>query len=177
MKERMVGASAEQDRVQAAKRRLHFSHGACPLDVTEAAWQTALAAAVLDASVGIRHARISGDTAYGIHVAAIPHQVGCHVHRNPNRDQVNDGNEVYVVVSGHGVLHFGKAGQDAGVVRVADGAWERLPVQTGDSFIIPVGFAHQLRRHGPDALTVLFACPDAHLNDAQDRTMLPDAPD
>ncbi|GEM_PF-1047474 len=173
----MVGASAEQDRLRAARRRLHFRHGASPLNVSEAEWQTALAAAMFDAAVGICHAKISGDTSYSIHVAAIPNQVGCHLHRNPNRDQVNDGNEVYVVVSGHGVLHFGKAGQDAGAVRVADGEWERLPVQTGDSFIIPAGFAHQLRRHGPGALTVLFACPDAHLKDDRDRTMLPDAPD
>jgi len=173
----MPGASAEQDRVRAAQRRLHFQHGANPLNVSTATWQAALASAVLDASVGIRHARISGDPAYGIHVAAIPHQVGCHLHQNLNGDQVNGGNEVYMVVSGQGVLHFGKAGQDAGVVRVAAGAWDRLPVQAGDSFIIPVGFAHQLRRHGSDALTVLFACPDAHLQDDQDRTMLPDAPD
>jgi oxalate decarboxylase/phosphoglucose isomerase-like protein (cupin superfamily) len=114
--------------------------------------------------VGIRHAKIQGCAAYSTHVAQIPSQVGCHYH--------SQGDEDYAVVQGQGILFFGKVeGQ-----QVMPEAWRSIAVTTGDSFVIPEGFAHQLRRTGDEDLIILFGCPDSHLDDTADRFMLPDAP-
>lgn len=54
-------------------------------------------------------------------------------------------------------------------------AWQQpLQVKAGDSFVIPEGFAHQLVRSGEAPLTIIFACPDSHLN--ENRFLLPDSP-
>jgi oxalate decarboxylase/phosphoglucose isomerase-like protein (cupin superfamily) len=91
-------------------------------------------------------------------------QVGCHYH--------SKGDEGYAVVQGRGILFFGKVENG----EVPAESWRTIEVQSGDSVVIPEGYAHQLRRVGNGDLTILFACPDAHLNDNQDRYMLPDAP-
>lgn len=76
------------------------------------------------------------------------------------------------MVEGQGILFLGKV-EDG---RVLTGSWRSMPVRTGDSFVIPEGYAHQLRKTGEGDLTILFGCPDSHLNDDMDRTLLPDAP-
>lgn len=141
------------------------------LGVSAAQWQSALSQAEPDPSVGIRHAVVAGDAQRRVHVAAIPVQVGCHFHAH--------GDEDYAVVQGSGVLHWGRVdpellgqGDEGKAVQ-----WQKPePVQAGDSFVVPEGFAHQLRRRGDGDLTILFACPDSHLDDTVDRTMLADAP-
>ncbi|HEY9816315.1 MAG TPA: cupin domain-containing protein [Candidatus Obscuribacterales bacterium] len=146
--------------------RLEFNEPAHCLKVQEHLWREALAKAVPDPVVGIRHEAIAGDADYRIHVAAIPHQVGCHFHAQ--------GSEVYEVVEGAGRLHFGQVVSAGGAFEVN---WETpVDVATGDRFVIPEGYAHQLRKQGEGELTILFACPDSHLDDAVDRTILPDAP-
>ncbi|MCB0358369.1 MAG: cupin domain-containing protein, partial [Bdellovibrionales bacterium] len=105
---------------------------------------------------------------YRIHVASIERQVGCHVHRR--------GDEDYAIVSGAGVLHFAAVDGNSLAPTVPAAAWNQLEVCAGDSFVIPEGVAHQLRRTGDAPLTILFGCPDSHLDDSIDRTMLPDAP-
>lgn len=130
-------------------------------------WQSALANAAPDPAVGIRHAAISGDTICRLHVAAIPRQVGCHFHKI--------GDEIYEVVQGQGILHFGKVTPNGSSYTVA---WQTpLNVSTGDCFVIPEGYAHQLQKCGSTDLTILFACPDAHLDDEGDRYLLLDSPD
>ena len=145
---------------------IEVNHDGLSLGIAESAWREALAKAVPDPIVGIRHAPIKGDTSYRFHVAAIPTQVGCHFHAH--------GNEDYAVVSGSGTLYWGKP------VRGSDGysvQWGKpVDVTTGDSFVIPEGYAHQLRKRGAGDLVILFACPDSHLDDTKDRTMLPSAP-
>jgi len=138
------------------------------LGVREPDWRGALATAKADSAVGIRHAEISGDSNYRVHVAAIPDQVGCHVHRI--------GDEDYAVVEGEGDLHFGRTTQGPRGLVVEDKNWREVEVTAGDSFVIPEGYAHQLRKKGSGDLTILCGCPDSHLNDDEDRTMLPDAP-
>jgi mannose-6-phosphate isomerase-like protein (cupin superfamily) len=142
-------------------------HSDCQsLGVSELAWRSRLREAQTDSSVGILHAALSGDSDYRLHVASIPSQVGCHFHAI--------GNEDYAVVSGSGTLHWGKVSKTEEVYAVN---WENpVAVKTGDSFIIPEGYAHQLRSRGTENLVIIFGCPDSHLNDAQDRTLLPDAP-
>lgn len=133
------------------------------LGVSAAQWQASLASAEADPAVGIRHAQVAGDEQRRVHVAAVPQQVGCHFHAH--------GDEDYAVVQGMGTLHWGEARDDKQV------QWEKpVEVNTGDSFTIPEGFAHQLRRRGDTDLVILFACPDSHLDDSVDRTMLADAP-
>lgn len=134
------------------------------LGVSESDWRDNLRRADPDEAVGIRHEEISGDAAYRLHVAAIPEQVGCHYH--------SKGDEDYSVVEGEGILFFGKVTDG----RVLLENWKSIIVSTGDSFVIPEGYAHQLRKIGTGDLTILFGCPDSHLNDEQDRYMLPDAP-
>ncbi len=129
--------------------------------VSQSDWEAALQLAEPDPVVHIRHAVISGDESYRIHVAAIPERVGCHYHAH--------GDEVYEVVAGAGTLYWGKV--IAGTTNVN---WETpIDVVAGQSFIIPEGYAHQLAKRGDDDLVILFGCPDTHLNDMQDRTVLP----
>jgi mannose-6-phosphate isomerase-like protein (cupin superfamily) len=152
--------------IEKAKQKLHLKSEGGSLGIDQTVWQAALDKAVPDPVVHIRHAPVGGTSEYRIHVAAIPLQVGCHFHAR--------GNEDYAVVSGEGTLYWGKAVQDSKVYRVD---WE-TPVDVGkdDSFVIPEGYAHQLRKRGVGDLVILFGCPDSHLNDDEDRTLLADAP-
>lgn len=145
---------------------LKFNAPYLNLGIEHPAWSSALSRAEADSSVGIRHAVLEGNPEFRIHVAAIPKKVTGHFHRN--------GKEIYQVVNGSGTLHYGPVhfDQDTPVVE-----WQApLPVKSGDRFVIPEGFAHQLCRTGEDELIILFACPDSHLDDSEDRTRLPDAP-
>ncbi len=120
------------------------------LDIQARQWKEALQKATPDEVVRIRHAALDGDALYRKHVAAIPDRVGCHFH--------SQGNEDYAVVSGEGKLYWSKVEKIADEFHVH---WEEpLHVQEGDSFIIPEGYAHQLKNTGQDELVILFACPD-----------------
>ncbi len=138
------------------------------LDITEDSWKEALKTAILDPIVGISHVPIDGGSPeYRTHVASISKQVGCHFHQ--------EGDEYYAVVAGAATLHWGK------VVENSEGGldvtWEEpVDVSEGDSFVIPEGYAHQLQNRGGKDLIIVFGCPDTHLEDTQDRTLLPDAP-
>ncbi|MFH1158806.1 MAG: hypothetical protein V1721_08040, partial [Pseudomonadota bacterium] len=134
--------------------------------IPEGSWKKALETAIPDPVVHIRHAAIEGTARYRTHVAAIPTEVGCHFHKS--------GDEDYAVVSGNGTLHWGKAVEDSKGWRVE---WEKpVDVSKGDSFVIPEGYAHQLRKSGKEDLVIVFGGPDTHLDDTADRTLLPDAP-
>ena len=163
----MQSQSSQHDHA-ALSGLLQLRHDNSSLGIADSVWRLALEQATPDPAVGIRHANIQGEANYRIHVAAIPQQVGCHVHRK--------GNEDYSVVEGEGILHFGLVSEDASRLLVRSCDWQQISVTQGDSFIIPEGYAHQLRRTGKGDLTILFGCPDSHLDNSQDRTMLPDAP-
>ena len=145
---------------------LKLRRGDIPLGTPEVVWSPILSSASSDSVVGIRHAEISGDSSRRVHVAAIPERVGCHFHRK--------GREDYSVVRGQGVMHFGMVDESAGQPVVNQ--WHALPVSVGDTFTIPEGYAHQLVKTGNEDLVILFACPDSHLNDSEDRTMMADSP-
>ena len=136
------------------------------LNVSEEEWKRALAAAEPDPVVGIRHAAVSGNMHYRIHVAAIPNKVSCHFHKI--------GDEDYSIIEGSGILYWGKVIIDEREITVN---WEEpVNVNCGDSFVIPEGYAHQLCKLGDSDLTILFGCPDTHIDDSADRFILPDAP-
>lgn len=143
---------------------LRWRHDQSSLGLNQSDWREPLHHTTADEKVGIRHAAIRGDAAYRTHVAQIPKQVGCHYH--------SQGDEDYAVVQGRGILFFGKV--EGGEVKPQE--WRSLAVETGDTFVIPEGFAHQLRKTGEEDLIILFGCPDSHLDDLADRFMLPDAP-
>ncbi len=145
---------------------LRLNESALRLNNSHFDWQTALENAKPDSAVGIRHAALSGNVACRIHVAAIPRHVGCHFHKI--------GDETYEIVQGMGTLHFGKVTSTNGAHSVN---WEApFNVSTGDRFVIPEGYAHQLQKCGNEALSILFACPDSHLDDEGDRHHLADSP-
>lgn len=144
------------------KLKLKSDHNS--LGVAYAAWKAALEKSHLDSVVGIRHAVIDGNEGHRNHVAGILDRVGCHFHAH--------GNEDYAIVAGHGTLYWGKAEKtkDGYAVPNPEAA---ISVKEGDSFTIPEGYAHQLKNEGDTELVIVFSCPDAHLDDKVDRTMLP----
>lgn len=135
------------------------------LGISQESWLTALKEAKPDPIVQIRHGSLNGSADYRLHVAAIPKRVGCHFHKH--------GNEDYAVVQGNGRLYWGKVTKESNV------EWEKpVDVRTGDSFIIPEGYAHQLASTNKGTeLVIIFGCPDSHLDDDADRTILADAPE
>ena len=138
-----------------------------PVGVAAAEWQAAVARAVPDPAVGIRLARLGERDGQALLVAAIPRQVGCHVHHH--------GVERYEVVRGAGLLLVGPVSKEAGKWQVRAADWRSVQVGEGDAFDIPGGVAHQLRNAGTEAdLVILVQCPDSHLT--SDRTLLPDGP-
>lgn len=151
------------------KNRIRLNSDGQSLGIAKAAWDEALKTATPDPVVKIRHAQIGGNEQYRTHVAAIPEHVGCHVHM--------DGDEDYAVVAGKGTLHWGAVAKNPnGNGYIVN--WETpIDVETGDSFVIPEGYAHQLARRGSDDLVIVFGCPDSHMANDADRFMLPSAPE
>jgi mannose-6-phosphate isomerase-like protein (cupin superfamily) len=125
----------------------------------------ALERAVPDPKTGISHEVIKGDSSLRFHAALIPQQVNAHYHLV--------GPEDYSVLSGSGVMLFGKVESD-GAAGVLVKKWLELPVSAGDSFTIPAGYAHQLCRVGEESLAIVFSCPDSHLGD--DRYFIDNSP-
>lgn len=136
------------------------------LGLSDEEWNSALEHAAPDREVGIRHAAIKGDSSDRFHVASIPVRVGCHFHKV--------GDEDYAVVQGSGTMVFGRVLDPSGTPHVKE--WHKLEVRPGDKFTIPAGFAHQLCADAGTQLVIVFRCPDSHLNDSADRTILPDSP-
>jgi mannose-6-phosphate isomerase-like protein (cupin superfamily) len=136
------------------------------LGLPDEEWSSALEHAAPDPVVGIRHAAIKGDISDRFHVASIPVRVGCHFHKV--------GDEDYAVVQGNGTMLFGQVLDPSGTPHVKE--WQKLEVRPGDKFTIPAGFAHQLCADAGKQLVIVFRCPDSHLNDSADRTILPDSP-
>lgn len=121
--------------------------------VTPQVWRAALGNVEPDPIAGIRHSSITGNEAWRLHVAEIPEKVTCHYH--------TCGDEIYEVVEGSGILHYGPVQKTAENVTVS---WQKpLEVSAGATFSIPEWFAHQLVRTGSGPLTIIFACPDTHL--------------
>lgn len=133
------------------------------LGVKENVWRLALSEATPDPIANIKHAKLNGTAEWRIHVAEIPEKVACHVHFF--------GNEVYEVLEGEGILHYGSVEQKK--LHFVVNWNEPLNVRAGDTFNIPEGYAHQLFKLGNCPLRILFACPDRHLED--DRHLLEDS--
>ncbi len=142
--------------------RIKLQPSGSGFNLPESEWQAALNKAQADQIAGIRHAELSGDPTWRLHVAEISSKVNCHVHLH--------GHEKYEIVSGTGVLFSGPVektdDEDGFVVLSAD----LLSVKAGDSFVVPESFAHQLTKTGSQPLIIIFACPDTHL--ANDRHLL-----
>ncbi|HAE38618.1 MAG TPA: YaiI/YqxD family protein, partial [Candidatus Riflebacteria bacterium] len=131
-------------------------------DIAQTVWQTALEKAIPDQIAQIRHVCLAGDESWRLHVAEISDRVTCHVHE--------DGYEVYEIVSGSGTLYSGPSAKSSTGARLL--SRHSLQVTSGDVFIVPEGYAHQLVKRGDAPLVIIFACPDSHL--AEDRIVLAD---
>ncbi len=69
------------------------------LEISESEWRQALSKSQFDKVSGIKHAKLHGTPEWRYHVAEIATRVNCHYHRH--------GEEIYEVVEGAGMLHFG----------------------------------------------------------------------
>jgi len=75
----------------------------------------------------------------------------------------NDGSEIYVILSGQGMMHTWAA---TGYSRSSH------LVKRGDTFKLAPGTVHQLENNGIGKLILLFACHPSHLTD--DRIVVED---
>ncbi len=141
---------------------LQFNDATSRMDIPAERWQTALEGAKEDPAVKIKIARVDGNSDWINHVASIGNKIGCHFH--------SEGDELYQVVLGAGTLYWGRVEEVDGefIVHKED----PVHVETGDSFNIPEGYAHQLAKTGTEPLVITFGCPESHVS--TDRTMLPD---
>ncbi len=76
------------------------------------------------------------------------------------------GDEPYRIVTGEeGIMHIGTVeGQSV--------VWtEPIPKEAGDEIIVKGGEVHSFENTGKTAVDFTFACPDAHLDNTEDRQM------
>ncbi len=118
-----------------------------------------IASAKLDPEVGIRLGHLTGGEAFSLFGAEIaPHQaLSAHYHKN--------GEEIYQIVEGAGVMNIGELGESGTVV------WETpFGIGKGDCFSIAAGKVHQLCNNTDDRLIAVFGCSQSHLS--TDRTLV-----
>jgi mannose-6-phosphate isomerase-like protein (cupin superfamily) len=139
------------------------------LEIDPTKWRTNLRYADHDPDAGIAHACFGQSHVAGhkLHVARIEVRVNNHFHRV--------GPEHYAVVEGSGIMFFGKVVESFGKAPTVEKPYS-MYVEKGDTFTIPEGYAHQLCSLGGQPITLIFSCPDSHLDNNQDRIMLPDSP-
>ena len=117
----------------------------------------------LDSKANIKHCELKGEKQLRYHLAEIPIRVGCHVHFEDN--------EQYWIISGIGELFLSTVGRKT----LESGNISSFKVSQDNSFIIEPGIAHQLvNRSEEESLIIVFACPDSHLNDNEDRFFIKD---
>jgi mannose-6-phosphate isomerase-like protein (cupin superfamily) len=118
-------------------------------------WFSILESSPYDDIVGIRIAKLTGDTRFSTYLTVIDpgKSVSPHYHKN--------GDEHYHIISGRGEITLTDlVGMKTTTVAV-DG-------QT--SFTVPENTLHQLKNSGEDPLILMFNCPESHLN--EDRFVL-----
>lgn len=111
----------------------------------------------MDEAAGIRIATVLDDpvNAYYITDIAPGRSVNPHFHR--------DGEEVYIILCGSGVIHTWDA-EDPSCI-------ESQTIEGGSIFKIPPGMVHRLENNGEHPLILLFACAPDHLG--CDRIVVP----
>ncbi len=106
-------------------------------------WQIALKAAIPDLLAGISHAALCGTEEFRLHVTRLEPGTRVKAHRHM------EGEELYIIVSGEGLLYTGTVDESAQTEQV-----------------------HQLHNTGSGPLVLIFGCPDSHLG--ADRSIVPD---
>lgn len=119
-------------------------------------WEQAIEIAIMDPSVGISSARLSGDDNFAMYVTRIApnKKVGAHVHA--------EGLEIYQILSGYGTMATANS----------IGTKFLNSVKEGDFFTVPQGIIHQLKNTGSTDLILVFGCPITHLS--TDRVLIED---
>ncbi|NCB50607.1 MAG: cupin domain-containing protein [Clostridia bacterium] len=118
-----------------------------------------IASAKLDPEVGIRLGHLTGSEEFSLFGAEIaPKKVlSAHYHEN--------GEEIYQIVEGSGVMYIGELGDGGNVV------WEKpFGITRGDCFTIGAGKLHQLCNNTDEKLIAVFGCSKSHLS--TDRTIV-----
>jgi len=106
--------------------------------------------AKLDPKVSIKRICLWQDKRNSYHTAQISQQVNAHFHKN--------GNEIYQIIQGQGLIYFGKIKKDQSV------QWEKpVKVKEGDVFNIKANVAHCLKNLKRQSLIITFFCPPQHL--------------
>lgn len=113
----------------------------------------------MDEAAGIRIATALDDPTNAYYITDIPpgQSVNPHFHR--------DGDEVYIILGGSGVIHTWDAEDPSRI--------ESQAIEGGSIFKIPPGMVHQLENDGAQPLILLFACAPDHLG--SDRVVVPSA--
>jgi mannose-6-phosphate isomerase-like protein (cupin superfamily) len=111
----------------------------------------------MDETAGIRIATVLDDpiNAYYITDIAPGRSVNPHFHCQ--------GDEVYIILGGNGVIHIWDVEEPSSV--------ESQAIGNGSVFRIPPKIAHQLENNGEEPLILLFACAPDHLG--SDRFAVP----
>ena len=118
-------------------------------------WQVEFGRCAYDSTVGIKIAKLAGDSQFATFLTAIDpgKSVNPHYHKN--------GDEHYHIISGHGEMTL---------IDVASKKETVTSVNEGQSFVVPANTLHQLKNTGQQALTLMFSCPESHLK--EDRFIL-----
>lgn len=103
----------------------------------------------MDEAAGIRIATVLDDSTHAYYITDIApgKSVNPHFHRN--------GDEVYIILGGNGVIHTWDA-EDPSCV-------QSQAIEGGSVFRISPGTVHQLENNGTQPLVLLFACAPDHL--------------
>ena len=106
-----------------------------------------------DPKVGIKVAHLSGNDEFSLFVAEIaPNKmISAHYHEK--------GDEIYFIFEGKGLMYLSKTNENKNI------KWEKpFNLNSGDSFNIKEGYAHQLFNNTENKMIAIFGCSRTHLS-------------
>ncbi|HNX59935.1 MAG TPA: cupin domain-containing protein [Spirochaetota bacterium] len=108
-----------------------------------------------DSAAGIRLAKTAGDDVTAMFVAEIDPHTKLRAHHHMS------GDEIYVILDGHGVMHTREA-HPVNEQRVIPPVISTA-VAADDVFTIKPGVIHSLENTGDTPMRALFICPESHV--------------
>ena len=111
-------------------------------------WEEALNKCSYDSSVGIRIAKLAGNSDFSTFITEISTGKGVNAHYH------KFGDEHYHIIKGKGEI-FLKS--------VITGDEKCYPVCANESFTVPENVLHKLTNTGNSSLILMFSCPASHI--------------
>ncbi|MCD6027139.1 MAG: cupin protein [Solimicrobium sp.] len=113
-------------------------------------WKSALEICVYDETVGIKIAKLNGNTQFGTYLTSIDpgKSVNPHYHKK--------GEEHYHIIEGSGEIEL---------INVKTRIRTTTKVNKYSSFTVNPNTSHQLKNTGSEPLILMFSCPESHLNE------------